>query len=116
MGIHGKQWEKLGNNEKTWETMGNNAKQFKQRETKEKMGNNGKQKQTTRNNGQQSETMGIWDPTHFPMLPNASHRILKMVGFNDICWEPMGDDSEIMGTQMGIDRNCWDELRFPSSH
>ena len=55
-------------------------------------------------------SVGIWDPTDFPMLPNASYRIPKNGGIQWHKWEAIW---EIMGTQMGIDGNYWDELRFP---
>ena len=45
----------------------------------------------------------------FPMLPIASHQFWGAMGSIGNQWETVW---EMMGTQMGIDGNYWDELGF----
>ena len=101
MGNDGKQWDVLGNFGKQWETMG------KVGIKRENVGTFGKRWETMGNNGKCWDEMGshislgishfsvgIWDPTVFPMLPNVSHRIPKIGG---IQWHTSGTNGKRFG-------------------
>ena len=99
----------MGYNGKTWERLG--TIEMYVRQLMRKFGINWKNLGSHISHGNFHYSVGTWDPTHFPMLPNASHHFpiasQKLVGFNDICWEPMGDN---LGNNGNANGHRWELL------